>query len=172
MKKAVLLSVLLALPLLNACAFPLPKQKSDAPACLAEWDLRNSGEPLGSGALLLEELQKATSSANPQGTPFVEIAHKAGWSDGWDRMVDVYEDIKESDLNMTAQTEGYCWRNVPTDAGSNFAPTGFYLFVKDQKPVQAIEWRVQHNPVNLRPGQAATPQSVMIVKGSFLVPQP
>lgn len=130
----------------------------------------SEAQPLGSSKALYQKMLEAQE--NKQTIPVLDITHAAGWSDEWDRMVDVGEHTNQAELNSRAQTPGYCWKGLPpTSAMSDRPSDGYYLFVRDNKPVQFIQYRPSMYPILMLTGVVVTKESVLTYYGSKLKPQ-
>ena len=127
-------------------------------------------QPLGSSPRLHEKMLEAHNSM--QTIAMVDLTRAAGWSDDWDRMVVVGEHTEQGDLNSRAQTPDYCWKNLPpTSPMSDRASDRFYLFVRDNRPVQFVQYRASETPIEMPKGAAATKETVLVFSGSYLWPQ-
>ncbi len=48
---------------------------------------------------------------------------------------------------------------------------GFYLFIKDNEPVQFVRYRPDLYPIQLLPGVVVTKETVLVMSGSKLRPE-
>lgn len=134
------------------------------------FSVRGGAEPLGSGETLYRKMLDAQESR--QTVSMLDITDAAGWSDGWDRMVDVWERTDQDELNSRAQTPGYCWDGLPASAPDSDHPAdGFYLFVRDGRPVQFVRYQLSRYPIQLLRGVVVTKETVLTYQGSKLRPQ-
>ncbi|MFB8007717.1 hypothetical protein [Nocardia sp. NPDC056000] len=144
--------------------------KVEAPPCAATFDVSNSPETLGSGARFNAELQNVKTRTEP--FPLVEVTNAAGWSDDWDRVVEVRVNTTGAKLNGKAETAGYCWKNIPESDGEGFRPQEYWLFVKDGRPVQSVRWQGPTPVLQVGSG-ALTKESMLAADGKgWIVPQP
>ncbi|WP_405485925.1 hypothetical protein [Nocardia sp. NBC_00511] len=135
-----------------------------------DFSAREAREPLGYSKTLYQKMLDAQESR--QTVPMLDITRAAGWSDEWDRMVDVWEHTDEAELNSRAQTPGYCWDGLPASAPDSDHPSdGFYLFVRDGRPVQFVRYQLSRYPIQLLRGVVVTKETVLTYQGSKLRPQ-
>lgn len=150
-----------------------PAQKKEQQDCSrGTFDFAPAGgaQPLGSSDLLYQKMREA--QRNMQTIAMLDLTHAAGWSDDWDRMVDVWEHTEHAELNSRAQTPGYCWKHLPPSSPMSDRPSdGFYLFIKDQRPVQFIRYRPSELPIQLLRGVVVTKETVLISSGTYLRPE-
>ncbi|GAB0107847.1 hypothetical protein JMUB6875_68470 [Nocardia sp. JMUB6875] len=138
------------------------------PVCTSTFDISAKAEVLGSNARLNDEIEKASKRS---GTfQAVDITRAAGWSDDWDRMVQVRVNVTMAKLNRNAGTAS-CFKNLPESDGEGYRPTQFYLFVKDGKPVQSVPWPNVTSTLQFGDG-VLTKDSVLSVDAKgWIVPQ-
>ncbi|MFD7846589.1 hypothetical protein ACFV4K_27055 [Nocardia sp. NPDC059764] len=135
-----------------------------------DFETSKTVQPLGSSKLLFQEMTKANK--NRETVPLLDITHAAGWSDGWDILVEVGERTEPADLNTRAQTPGYCWRNLPASSAMSDRPSDkFYLFTKDNRPVQFIQFHPYEQPIQFEKGAVATKETVLVSNGTYLMPE-
>lgn len=135
-----------------------------------DFETSETVQPLGSSKLLFQEMTKANKNKQP--IPLLDITRAAGWSDGWDILVEVGEHTKQADLNTRAQTPGYCWQNLPeSSAMPDRSSDKFYLFTKDNRPVQFIQFRPYEQPIQFKKGAIATKETVLVSNGTYLMPE-
>ncbi|WP_067534756.1 hypothetical protein [Nocardia crassostreae] len=145
--------------LLSGCS-SLANQGVAEPVCSATFDLLNNAEVLGSGERFNAELERSKKRTEP--FLMVEVTRAAGWSDDWDRLVEVQTNTTSGKLNKKAETAS-CWKNLPESHGDEYDPPEFYLFVKDGKPVQAVRWPSVVGVIRFGDHAAVTKESVMAI---------
>ncbi|WP_306360333.1 hypothetical protein [Nocardia sp. CC227C] len=147
-----------------------PQEDLAVPVCTSTFDLHDRAEPLGAGERLNAELTNFIRSAEP--FLMVDVTRAAGWSDEWDRMVQVSTGTTAEKLNRNAGTE-YCWENLPTSAGFDESyPPEFYLFTRDGQPVQTVRWPEAVSIIQFGDHDALTKESVLTVDAEgWIVPQ-
>ncbi|WP_369634746.1 hypothetical protein [Nocardia sp. JMUB6875] len=150
-----------------------PVRKKEQQGCARgtfDFDPHGGAQPLGSSELLYRTMLEALRSTET--IPMLDLTHSAGWSDDWDRMVDVWEHTEQNELNSRAQTPGYCWKHLPASSPTSDNPSdGFYLFIKDQRPVQFVRYRISEYPIQLLRGVVVTKETVLVRRASYLRPE-
>ncbi|MFD7841511.1 hypothetical protein ACFV4K_01045 [Nocardia sp. NPDC059764] len=149
-----------------------PARKQEPKDCSATFDFGpwTGDQPLGSSERLYQTILDAR--AKMQTISMLDIAHTAAWSDEWDRMVSVWENTDRAELNSRAQTPGYCWKNLPPSSVMSGRPSdGFYLFIRDNRPVQFVRYRISEDPILMVRGAVVTKETVLVYYGSKLKPQ-
>ncbi|MFE9326674.1 hypothetical protein ACIHDR_34320 [Nocardia sp. NPDC052278] len=163
MKIRFLAVIAVVMPMMSACFGKVPPSAEEV--CGSDiFNFNSRSEPLGSGRRLVEEIGKA-AAANTA-TTLGDIAHAAGWSDSWDRMITVYADQKVDALNKAAQIDrpAACWQNLPYRTNSDGPTTAYYLFLSNGKRVQAVEWTTDAwPPLNPHFLPSLTPLSALVV---------
>jgi hypothetical protein len=160
LKCLALVSVLV--PLLSAC---LGKSTPAADTeCYTEvLELNESSEILGSSARFDAELQNAGRDSEP--VTLGDVTRAAGWTDGWDRMVDVQPGMGAAELSRAAKVYPIpgCWRGIPDEIDSGTSvPWGYYLFLANGKPAQVVRWTGDKKPLRLGDRIALTPPSILV----------
>lgn len=156
---------------------PTPNQErareqaiQDCSAGTFDFTAMSDTQPLGRSDALYQKMIEATG--NKQSVSMLDLTNSAGWSDEWDRMVGVWEDAERDELNSRAQTPGYCWKGLPSNSGMSDRPSdGFYLFIRDNEPVQFVRYRPDVYPIQLLPGAVVTKKTVLGMSGSKLQPE-
>ncbi|WP_327115390.1 hypothetical protein OHB12_01395 [Nocardia sp. NBC_01730] len=162
-------------PILSGCIGPFASSSSPELPCNAEVvNFYGNIETLGSGTRFTEELGKAARDSDS--VTLIEVTRAAGWTDGWERMVDVQPAMDPEDLSRAAQANVApgCWKGIPAKQDSSTeVPWGYYLFFANNRPVQKIIWTGDKKPLRLNDRLALAPPSVLIrdPKGR-LVPAP
>ncbi|MEV6065214.1 hypothetical protein AB0L82_01570 [Nocardia sp. NPDC052001] len=163
--------------LITSCGIAAPPdgpvrttQPQDCSGGTFDFGTSGGAQPLGSSDLMLQKMLEAR--ANKQTIAMQDLAHSAGWSDEWDRMVEVGEHTERDELNSRAQTTGYCWKNLPPTSPMSDRPSDtYYLFVRNNRPVQFIQVRPSENPIILLRGVVLTKETVLRYYGSRLKPE-
>lgn len=157
LKRALL--VFIAVSTLSACTFLT--DRADDQTCTGTFDFSPPwAEPLGSNNRFdaaLREVAKGTDGAT-----LIEITRAAGWTDGWERLVEVRVSTEVADLNKNANTPGQCWKHLPTMGYREGPEQGYYLFVDKGKPVQVVSWSGDRKPLEVRDRGALTAESVLV----------
>lgn len=169
-----ILAATVAISLLTGCGVLSRPNRSDSEAgCANSYTVTSSIDNLGSVREFTRQAMKAATGTEP--VTLTDIAHAAGWSDDWDRMVDVPQDITAEELNRRAGTPGNCWEDLPTPYSSDGdgPPRGYYLFLKEDKAVQAVGWYYGHDQAfDFRGQDAIYPATVLIPRAGQLRPAP
>ncbi|MGF0319865.1 hypothetical protein [Nocardia fluminea] len=97
-----------------------------------------TAEPLGLISRFADQANAAASSGSP--TTLRTIADSAAWKGGWDRMVEVPQDITTAELNRRTGATSVCWENVPVKSGAEGPKKGYYLFLDGTQPIQSTSW--------------------------------
>ncbi|WP_157978897.1 MULTISPECIES: hypothetical protein [Nocardia] len=123
------------------CApFPAPNKKESPVTCASKYFFGRE-QPLGSLFRFSDDALAAAKAMSP--TTVANIARSAGWQDGgWDRIVDVPQEITSAELDRRTGTTGICWENLPHRIGSEYdnPSVGEYLFLNGDQPVQNTPW--------------------------------
>ncbi|MEV0710704.1 hypothetical protein [Nocardia aurea] len=122
------------------CGFiAAPDRKSDSAACVSEYRFIDNNT-LGSMLRFTDRANAAAAEGNA--TTLREIGRSVGWRDGWDRIVDVPQDITAAELDRRTGTSGICWKSLPKRVGSEYdgSRRGEYLFLEGDRPIQSIPW--------------------------------
>ncbi|MEV6098979.1 hypothetical protein [Nocardia sp. NPDC051981] len=160
--------------ILSGCSL-IGTHAESKPACDG-FDLAHSGESLGSGTRLRNELENAATRPGP--VRFIDITRAAGWSDDWTRMVEVPAGTKGAELNSVAHTTESCWKGLPAVPDDDQAAVDYFLFIKDEpgansRPVQAVQQSSGNiGRIYFHNNEPLTTESVLIAGGKALVAQP
>ncbi|WP_454198514.1 hypothetical protein [Nocardia sp. Marseille-Q1738] len=169
-----ILLAIMAMSVSTGCGFLLPSNESDSEAhCANVFSMSSSEEPLGSTIGFTRAAMKAATGTEP--VSLADIAREAGWNDGWDRMVDVPEEITAEELNRRANTPANCWKSLPQPFNSDGEgpPNGFYLFLLGDKPIQTVNWYYGHDQAfDFRGQDAIYPTTVLTPWAGQLRPTP
>ncbi|WP_378733787.1 hypothetical protein [Nocardia brasiliensis] len=147
-----------AVSMVGACT-----ASTDQPAaqnCTGTFDFADRVETLGSSSRFDAELRSV--AAGTEGATLIDITRAAGWTDGWERLVEVRASTKEADLNAKAGTPGQCWKNLPTTGHRDGPEQGYYLFVDKGKPVQVVSWSGNKKPLEVRGRGALTAETLLV----------
>ncbi|WP_067465444.1 hypothetical protein [Nocardia amamiensis] len=171
------ISVLYAIVAISAipgCGLlPQPNRSDSEANCANRYTMSSNVDTLGSTSEFTREAMNAATGT--EAVTLADIARTAGWGDGWDRMVDVPQNIKAEELNRRANTPGNCWQGLPKPYSSDGdgPPRGFYLFLKDDKAVQSVGWYYGHDQAfDLRGQDAIYPTTVLTPWAGQLRPTP
>ncbi|WP_159930097.1 MULTISPECIES: hypothetical protein [Nocardia] len=147
----------------TGCGLPPERNSPDSKVnCHNVYTMSTNVDNLGSTSAFTREAMKAATGTEP--VTLADIARTAGWSDGWDRMVDVPQNITAEELNRRANTPGNCWKSLPRPYNSDGdgPPNGLYLFLKDDKAVQSVGWYYGHDQAfDLRGQDAIYPTTLL-----------
>lgn len=150
-----------AVACLSGCV-AIPHRSPPPPTCSSHFDVQGSAEPLGSSATLLTTLNQAAQTDGFE-TTLGEMTAKAGWTDGWDRVVEHIDRMSDAAMNTLAGTRGICW-HIPQDPIPNSA-SGTYIFFAGQTPVQAVRWAGSEDVLDLDSlGDVASPTTRLRAK--------
>ncbi|WP_156371038.1 hypothetical protein [Nocardia arizonensis] len=136
------------------------------PQCAGEMvDIHSHGDVIGSVTRFNDELERVVGTQSR--ATLLDITRAAGFSDEWDRMVDVYPGIDPVDLNRAAAVDlaAQCWRGLPgkwsydDNAG---IPRGDYVFFRAGRPVQAVFWSADRKLIDIDAGVGLTPESLLV----------
>lgn len=164
--------VAVVMPMMSGCFGKVPPSAEEV--CGSNiFNFHGNDQPLGAGRRLEEEIRNAAAAGAP--TTLGDITRSAGWSDNWDRMIEVYPDEKVDRLNSDAQTDlpEPCWQGLPRRRDWDDPSVGYYLFLSNGRPVQAVEWDSYEQPPLSRHRKISplTPLSALVVdKDGDLVP--
>ncbi|MFD7843773.1 hypothetical protein ACFV4K_12680 [Nocardia sp. NPDC059764] len=165
MKPATIVVGILIAPLLAGCA-----AKPDKPAaktCQSEIRLDSKPEPLGSSKALTAEFKNAGYREQP--ISLGEVTRAAGWSDGWDTVIDVSSAMDDNWLNKMAETPpDTCWTGLPPRNGSDPASFGYYVFLKDRQVVQSVTWETGYRVLVFRANERLTHETMLNAKSGGL----
>ncbi|WP_330233158.1 hypothetical protein OHA40_12185 [Nocardia sp. NBC_00508] len=171
---APVLIAIVAMSAIPGCGLLPQSKRSDSEAnCANSYTMSTNVDNLGSTSAFTREAMKAATGTEP--LTLADIARTAGWSDGWDRMVDVPQNITAEELNRRANTPANCWKGLPTPYNSDGdgPPRGLYLFLKDDKAVQSVGWYYGHDQAfDLRGQDAIYPTTVLTPSAGQLRPTP
>ncbi|MBF6302884.1 hypothetical protein IU459_35995 [Nocardia amamiensis] len=169
-----ILAAIMAMLVSTGCGVLLRSNESNSEAhCANVYTMSTNVDNLGSTSAFTREAMKAATGTGP--ITLADIARAAGWSDGWDRMVDVPQNITAEELNRRANTPANCWKSLPRPYNSDGdgPPNGLYLFLKDDKAVQSVGWYYGHDQAfDLRGQDAIYPTTVLTPRAGQLRPTP
>ncbi|WP_433599593.1 hypothetical protein ACQPXH_28805 [Nocardia sp. CA-135953] len=135
--------------------------RADDQTCTGTFDFSAPyAEPLGSSKRFdaaLRDVAKGSDEAM-----LIEITRAAGWTDDWERLVEVRISTEVADLNKNANTPGQCWKHLPTMDYREGSEQGYYLFVDKGKPVQVVSWSGNKKPLEVRDRGALTAESMLV----------
>ncbi|MET7767405.1 hypothetical protein [Nocardia sp. NPDC005366] len=154
--------IMFLVPAASGCFGTKP---STEPICLGETVSVNGPlDKLGSATRFNEELSQIVERRGE--VTMGELTRAAGWSDAWDRVVDVYGGIDAADLSRAAQSgpAAECWRGLPTrgSSSSDRPAQGFYLFLSGGKLVQKVLWSADRKWIEMGRGVGLTPESLLV----------
>ncbi|MGV9412791.1 hypothetical protein ACWDOP_23020 [Nocardia sp. NPDC003693] len=163
--KSAILAGLLVVPMLAGCS--AGQDKPATQACQAEIKLDRGPEPLGSSEALISAIRTAGQGQQP--VSLGEVTRAAGWSDGWDAVIDVSSNATDDRLNRKAETlSGTCWSGLPRGNNSDPAPFGYYVFLKDRQVVQSVVWDTGRKYLEFPAVDRLTSESMLNPKGGGL----
>ncbi|MGQ4616334.1 hypothetical protein [Nocardia sp. R7R-8] len=172
MKIRYLIVTALTVPMLSGCYSTVAQEE---PCDTNIFSFGSGEEPLGSYSSFNKALSEAGKAPNP--VTLGDVTRAAGWTDGWDRMIDVFSPTTAEELHNAAHTtkDQVCWKNWPTRKYTDDAvPEGYYLFLANGKPVQAVRWSLDQSLLSLGRLPELTPHSVLVPDphGPGLIPAP
>ncbi|WP_141808356.1 hypothetical protein [Nocardia bhagyanarayanae] len=95
-----------------------------------------------------------------------DVTRAAGLKDDWDRMVVVFPGTKTPALNADTGISDTCWENLPPAYGDDTPHAAYYLFVKAERPVQAVHWFFPND----RALDFMTPRTKVVYPETLLAP--
>ncbi|MFD3748198.1 hypothetical protein [Nocardia sp. NPDC058633] len=110
---------------------------AESVSCTTEFRF-GTAEPLGLISRFADQSNAAAETGDP--TTLRAIADSAGWQGGWDRLVEVPQDITTDELNRRTGTTSACWENMPTKSDAGGPTKGYYLFLNGTQPIQTTSW--------------------------------
>lgn len=135
---------------LGACA-PTPLGEHGAghastAACTSQpfpGDVRR--EALGSSERFLVAARQASADTT-RSTTLGRITDSAGWSNGWDPMVQREDWMTPANPDRLAGTSGMYWTYAAVDPDSS-SHSGDYIFLRGNEPIQTVPYSVDDMPV-------------------------
>ncbi|MFF2084906.1 hypothetical protein ACFVVM_14100 [Nocardia sp. NPDC058176] len=100
--------------------------------------MKASATPLGDGSGLRNAARHAATGGEP--VSMMDVTRAAGLKDDWDQIIVVFPGTKADALNKDGGISAVCWENLPGPYGDDTPHAAYYLFVREQKPVQAVHW--------------------------------
>ncbi|WP_124707185.1 hypothetical protein [Gordonia insulae] len=114
----------------------------DEDNCTSEFDPRTAGEPLGSSARI-ERVTLEAGSTEGISVTLGELTDKAGWTRRYDRMIQQFDGMSDTEINELAGTQGICWGVPHTEP--TVSAMGSYIFLLGHTPIQGMRWDAGHN---------------------------